>query len=236
MGKSRLLAAVGDRASSSAGGSTASSATRALTTVPFGAFAATLTVSVARGSGDRFAILQDALAELSSNDGMPVLLVVGDAQHLDEGGAALVSLGARTGLVVVVAVRGGEPCPDAITSLWKDDLAARIDLAPLDSAGVGEVLASVLGAPVDSGTAPASRGHDGRQPLVPPRARADRSGAPRAGRTRQRLDVGRSAHRSAGGRRPRPEPPGDSGPGGASCRGGRGARRADRDLAARWPL
>jgi DNA-binding CsgD family transcriptional regulator len=152
VGKSRLLTAIGDRAEFLGWRVNRIAATRALTTVPFGAFAAALSVSVARGSGDRFAILQDALAELTSDDGVPVLLVVDDAQHLDEGGAALVSLGARSGLVVMVAVRNGEPCPDAITSLWKDDLAVRLDLAPLDSAGVGEVLASVLGAPVDSGT------------------------------------------------------------------------------------
>ncbi len=152
LGKSRLLTAIGDRAEILGWRVNRVAATRALTTVPFGAFAATLTTSVARGTGDRFSILQDALAELSSSDGAPVLLIVDDAHHLDEGGAALAALGARSGLAVMAAVRTGEACPEAITSLWKDDLAARIDLTPLDRAGVGAVLEAVLGAPVDSGT------------------------------------------------------------------------------------
>ncbi len=52
----------------------------------------------------------------------------------------------------MVSARRGEPCSDAVTSLWKDDLAERIDLAPLDAGGVGDVLEAVLGSPVDSGT------------------------------------------------------------------------------------
>ncbi len=58
-------------------------------------------------------------------------MTIDDAHQLDEGGAALAALAARSGLVVMASVRRGEPCPEAVTALWKDDLAARLDLAPL---------------------------------------------------------------------------------------------------------
>ena len=142
------LAAVGDRAELLGWRVNRIVATPSAHDGPVRCVSATLTVSVARGSGDRFAILQDALAELSSNDGAPVLLVVDDAQHLDEGGAALVSLGARTGLVVVVAVRGGEPCPGTRSRRSGRTTSQHGSTSRRSTgAGVGEVLASVLGGP-----------------------------------------------------------------------------------------
>ncbi len=107
--------------------------------------------SVSRGGGDLFSILQGALAELRTDD-RPVLVTIDDAHQLDDGGAALAVLAARSGFVVMASVRRGEPCPEAVTALWKDDLAGRLDLAPLVGEGVGEVMLAALGAPVDSGT------------------------------------------------------------------------------------
>ena len=52
----------------------------------------------------------------------------------------------------MATVRRNEACPDGITALWKDDLAGRIDLAPLEGSDVGVVLEAVLGGPVDTGT------------------------------------------------------------------------------------
>jgi DNA-binding CsgD family transcriptional regulator len=152
VGKSRLLATIGERAESLGWQVTRVAASRALASVPFGAFAAVLGSSMSNGGGDLFSILQEALAELGGSQDRPVLVAIDDAHQLDEGGAALAALAARSGLVVMASVRRGERCPDPVTSLWKDDLAARVDLTPLDGVGVAAVLRAALGAPVDSGT------------------------------------------------------------------------------------
>ena len=151
VGKSRLLATIADRADTLGWSVTRVAGSRSLTGVPFGAYAAVLGESVSKGGGDLFSILQGALAELQADD-RPVLLTIDDAHQLDDGGAALAALAARSGLVVMASVRRGEPCPEAVTALWKDDLAARLDLTPLVGDGVGEVMLAALGAPVDSGT------------------------------------------------------------------------------------
>ena len=131
VGKSRLLATISDRAELLGWSVTRVAGSRSLTGVPFGAYAAVLGESVSKGAGDLFSILQGALAELQADD-RPVLLTIDDAHQLDDGGAALAVLAARSGLVVMASVRRGEPCPEAVTALWKDDLAARLDLAPSD--------------------------------------------------------------------------------------------------------
>ena len=152
VGKSRLLATIADRAESLGWRVHQVAGSRSLARVPFGAFAAVLGASVSGGRGDLFSILQGALAELKTLDDEPVLVTIDDAHQLDEGGAALAVLAARSGLVVMASVRRGEPCPEGVTALWKDDLAGRVDLAPLDATGVAAVLRAALGAPVDSGT------------------------------------------------------------------------------------
>ena len=151
VGKSRLLATIADRAETLGWRVTRVSGSRSLAGVPFGAYAAVLGESVSKGGGDLFSILQGALAELRTDD-RPVLVTIDDAHQLDDGGAALAALAARSGFVVMASVRRGEPCPEAVTALWKDDLAGRLDLAPLAGEGVGEVMLAALGAPVDSGT------------------------------------------------------------------------------------
>jgi DNA-binding CsgD family transcriptional regulator len=51
---------------------------------------------------------------------------------------------AGTGFVVVT-VRSGKRAPEPIVSLWKDDIAERIEVASLEMAAVEELLAAVLG-------------------------------------------------------------------------------------------
>ena len=52
---------------------------------------------------------------------------------------------------VVVTVRSGEPCPDAIVSLWKDAGAQRLDLERLGDEAIGELVEAALGGPVEAG-------------------------------------------------------------------------------------
>jgi DNA-binding CsgD family transcriptional regulator len=49
---------------------------------------------------------------------------------------------------VVVSVRSGVPCPDAVTTLWKDGFLDRVDLAPFDRATTAVVAEAVLGGPL----------------------------------------------------------------------------------------
>ena len=46
-------------------------------------------------------------------------------------------------------MRAGEPCPDAIVSLWKDAGALRLELAPLDEASTEQLVETVLDGPVE---------------------------------------------------------------------------------------
>ena len=83
-----------------------------------------------------------------------LLLVVDDAHALDPASAAVVhQLAEGEEAVILAAVRTREPAPDAIVALWKDELCQRIELQPLSRAEVAELLAAVLGGPVEAATA-----------------------------------------------------------------------------------
>jgi DNA-binding NarL/FixJ family response regulator len=80
-------------------------------------------------------------------------LGVDDAHLLDPASAAVVAqLAADRTVRLVVTVRSGLPTPDAVTALWKDDLAARVDLAPLTPEQTHAVLETVLDGPVEPAT------------------------------------------------------------------------------------
>jgi DNA-binding NarL/FixJ family response regulator/type II secretory pathway predicted ATPase ExeA len=88
------------------------------------------------------------VARAEGGTGPPVLLV-DDAHLLDDVSAAvLLQLAAAGEATVVVAVRSGEPVPDAVQALWKDGLAERVDVGPLSPAEVHELAELVLGGPL----------------------------------------------------------------------------------------
>lgn len=79
------------------------------------------------------------------------LVVIDDAHLADPASAAVLHLAAsRERLRLLLTVRSGEPVDDAIAALWKDDLAERIDLDPLDRAETDDLAAGLLGAPLDA--------------------------------------------------------------------------------------
>jgi DNA-binding CsgD family transcriptional regulator len=83
--------------------------------------------------------------------GRPLLVFVDDAHLLDDGSATLLHQLALTRAATVLAtVRSGERAPDPVVALWKDALADRIEVGVLDAAAIDELLASVLGGPVDA--------------------------------------------------------------------------------------
>lgn len=83
-----------------------------------------------------------------------VVLGIDDA-HLLDGLSALVvhQLAQSGGARLVVTVRTGGEEPDAVTSLWKDGLLARLDLEPLSAAATRELIESTLAGPVDARSA-----------------------------------------------------------------------------------
>lgn len=82
--------------------------------------------------------------------GRRLVVFVDDAHLLDDASAALVHQLAVTGAaVVVVTVRAGAAVRDPIVALWKDGVAERMKVDRLDDRTVAELLAAVLGGPLD---------------------------------------------------------------------------------------
>ncbi|HEU4547132.1 MAG TPA: AAA family ATPase, partial [Microlunatus sp.] len=120
----------------------------AVRTLPLGAFAGMLDVP----PGDAADTIGRALGQLTRQQ--PLVLAVDDAHLLDEHSAIVLHrVVVRRLAPAVVTIRTGAPAPDIVTSLWKDDHLPRLDLAPLAVADTTELLARVLGGPVDSASA-----------------------------------------------------------------------------------
>jgi DNA-binding CsgD family transcriptional regulator/type II secretory pathway predicted ATPase ExeA/tetratricopeptide (TPR) repeat protein len=156
VGKTRLAREV---LAASAGGTTPQwvAATRSAATVALGAFAHLVPgESLAVGEGqDRRAVIFDAIVRAiahHSAQGRPVV-GVDDAHLLDDASATLVHLLVTAGAArVVVTVRSGEPTPDPVVALWKDEHAVRIEVQPLSRLEVSELLAATLRGTVDGAT------------------------------------------------------------------------------------
>ena len=129
-------------------------ANRSSATIPYGAFASLLPPAAARGAESRGDLLRYfAEAVLDDADDRPLLLVVDDAQDLDEASAALLlHLVLQGGVFPVVTLRTGEAAPESVVMLWKDELLARIDVSPLSVQDIAMLAADVLGGPVEGGT------------------------------------------------------------------------------------
>ena len=87
-------------------------------------------------------------------DGRPAVLVVDDAQWLDEASAVVVQqLVAQGDVSLVATLRADEPAHGPVTALWKDGLVERVEVPPLDDEAVRQVLEAVLDGPVETLTA-----------------------------------------------------------------------------------
>jgi DNA-binding NarL/FixJ family response regulator len=154
VGKSRL-AFEAARSAAALGFATAEAvASRAAAPIPFGPFAAFLPAT-GHAPGDLLGLLRQASEAILGRAGQDkrLLLVVDDAQLLDDGSAALVHQLVRKGSCSVLAsLRTPGPAPDPMTALWKDGLAERIDLGSWNEAETEAVLVAVLGGPVASGS------------------------------------------------------------------------------------
>lgn len=96
----------------------------------------------------------------------PPVLLVDDAQLLDPHSAsALLTLMTSKTLRLLATLRSGVEPSDAVTALWKEQLVDRIDLSPLDRTATRELLESVVGGPVASGTVDMLWTRSGGNPL-----------------------------------------------------------------------
>ena len=154
VGKTRLAATAAESAVALGFSVARVVATRAATPIPFGPFAPFLPPA-GQSTPDLLGLLRlagDAILARASPAGK-LLLTVDDAQFLDEGSAALLHQFVREAAChVMVTVRTPGPAPEAVTALWKDGLAERIDLRSWNEAQAEAVLSAYLGGPVASGS------------------------------------------------------------------------------------
>jgi hypothetical protein len=129
-------------------------ATGCAASLPLGAFAGLLPAS-GMGSADRADLLAGARRALVERaGGRRLVLCVDDGQLLDHASAALVHQLVGTGdAFAIVTLRLGDPVPDALRALWKDELCVFWQLAELSRDEVERLLGLVLGGPVEGRSA-----------------------------------------------------------------------------------
>jgi len=115
--------------------------------IPLGAFYRSVTVDATHEPAVMLAAAHQTL-EREEN----LVIVVDDAQLLDPLSATLVHQLAVSGETrLIVVVRTGDPVPDAVTSLWKEQLLLPLSIKPFTREQIGELARVVLGGAVDSG-------------------------------------------------------------------------------------
>ena len=153
VGKTRLAVEAAKAAAGLGFATVRAVASQAMASIPFGPFAPFLP-QAGQSAGSMLGLLRQAngaIADRAGPDGR-LLLVIDDAQHLDDGSAALVHQLVQVGTCSVLAsVRIPGPVPEQVTALWKDGLAERIELGTWSEAQTGEVAATALGGPVTRG-------------------------------------------------------------------------------------
>jgi len=118
-------------------------ATASARMLPLGAFAEWATDT----PRDPLLVVRGVIDHLTTaSNGAKVVVGVDDAHLLDDKSAFVVlQLAQRRLAPIVVTVRTGEPAPDAITALWKDEHLQRIELQPLSEDETTELVTAVLG-------------------------------------------------------------------------------------------
>ena len=150
VGKTRLAAEVAEYGAAAGFHVERAVASQSARAIPFGALAPLLppaSDAVERG----IAMLGQATEALMQHSGgRRVILLVDDAQWLDDASALLFQqlVSART-VFAVASVRTGEAVPDAVQSVWKDGLCDRIEVGPLNRREVEGLLEQVLDGQVE---------------------------------------------------------------------------------------
>jgi DNA-binding CsgD family transcriptional regulator len=119
--------------------------TESARSIPLGAFAHLVGAATSR---DPMAFLAAVREALLTED--HTVVVVDDAHLLDELSATLLhQLALEESVRIVATVRTGQPVPDAITSLWKDDYLERLDLGPFTKEQCVGLIEKALGGSVE---------------------------------------------------------------------------------------
>jgi len=150
VGKTRLLREALHAASSTGRVTAHATATEAARTIPLGAFSHLLPPESTRRP-TTLDILRHARADIAQRG--PIVLGVDDAQLLDPASATLLlQLVSSRSAFVLATVRTGEPAPDAVTALWKDEGCATLELQPLSRAEASSLVAQALGGALEGRT------------------------------------------------------------------------------------
>jgi DNA-binding NarL/FixJ family response regulator len=123
--------------------------TRSSTSIPLAAFGGLVPPGTSLENEAGFIqVLVNALREQAA--GREIVIGVDDAQLLDSASATFMLHIAEQAVAFVIAtIRSGDPCPDAVTALWKDAGALRLDLGSLDDSDLAELVEAVLGGPLE---------------------------------------------------------------------------------------
>lgn len=118
-------------------------ATRSAATRPLGALEPLL---ADRGRATSDGALPPARQLATAGNGHRLVVLVDDAHLLDDVSAAfLLDAADGTTVSVIYTVTAGAARPDAVTALWKDQAAPRVDVEPLDTADVTAMVQHLLG-------------------------------------------------------------------------------------------
>lgn len=113
--------------------------------IPLGAFSQWVTPQASRDPIALLTSVREALA-LRPDDAETTTIGVDDAHLMDRLSATLVhQIALERSARVIATVRGGEPVPDAVSSLWKDRYLRRLDLHPFTRDQCVTLVESVLG-------------------------------------------------------------------------------------------
>ena len=128
-------------------------ASRASVGLPLGAVAPLLPPFTDPGAGPADLLKRTAGAIVERGAGRRVALLVDDAHWLDDVSATLIhQLVATDSAFVITTVQSGEPAPDPVVALWKNDMVGRLEVGPLNPDEVERLLHAVLGAGVEGVT------------------------------------------------------------------------------------
>jgi DNA-binding NarL/FixJ family response regulator len=129
--------------------------------IPLGVFAHRIPTT---GSRDPLALL--AAARESILAGPDTVIAVDDAHLLDHLSCTLLhQIAVERAGQIVATIRSGEPVPDAITALWKDNYLQRLDLLPFSKQQSITLVESVLGATLEGLSADVMWEASGGNPL-----------------------------------------------------------------------
>ena len=151
VGKTRLAAEATSEAAADGWAIVALRATPGMAMLPMAAFAPLVPAAAGRSTAELVDAADAALTDQA--EGRPLLVSIDDAHLLDEVSAGFVHRLAATGRAfVVVTARAEETRPEALTALWKDGLADRIELQPLSQHETGSLIELLLEGEVDPST------------------------------------------------------------------------------------